>query len=245
MPLKICNTSHSMGRKKLQRYQEVKTLENYYDLLTAPKKNWNEWAFKKQQTIVLELGCGYGEYVVNMARRYPEKNFVGVDVKAERMYIGLRDVNQRGMENASFLRAPIQFLPDFFSEGEVDELWITFPDPFFKDKKHRRRLTSAYFLGVYRKFLKNGGIINFKTDSDLLWEYTEEVFAKQGESVEILYKTDDLYNDESAHEEWLIPTRYEKKFREIGVPIKFMKFRLWKLEVEEIGKPLDINECLD
>ena len=219
-----------MGRKKLQRYQEVKTLENYYDLLTAPRQHWNEWAFKKQQTIVLELGCGYGEYVVNMARRYPEKNFVGVDVKSERMYIGLRDVNQSGMENASFLRAPIQFLPDFFSEGEVDELWITFPDPFFKDKKHRRRLTSAYFLGVYRKFLKNGGIINFKTDSDLLWEYTEEVFAEQGESVEILYKTDDLYNDESANEEWLIPTRYEKKFRELGVPIKFLKFRLWKLE---------------
>lgn len=217
-----------MGRKKLQRYQEVKTLEQYYDLLTAPKQHWNEWAFKQSQEIVLELGCGYGEYVVNMAKRYPNKNYVGVDVKAERMYIGLKDVHSENLKNASFLRAPIQFLPDFFAEGEVDELWITFPDPFLKEKKHRRRLTSAYFLGVYRQFLKNGGIINFKTDCDPLFDYTEEVFAEQGDSIEILYQTKDLYAEPDAKEEWLIPTRYEKKFREQGVPIKFVQFRLWK-----------------
>ncbi|TNE73886.1 tRNA (guanosine(46)-N7)-methyltransferase TrmB [bacterium] len=215
-----------MGRKKLERYQQVKTLPNYYDLLTAPKKNWNEWAFKKEQPIVLELGCGYGEYVVNLAKLYPQKNFLGVDVKAERMFIGLKDVNENELGNAAFFRAPIQFLPDFFNQAEVDELWITFPDPFLKEKKHRRRLTSAYFLGVYRKFLKPGGIINFKTDCDPLFEYTEEVFAEEGDAIEILFKSYDLYNDAQAKPEWLIPTRYEKMYQERGVPIKYVQFRL-------------------
>ncbi len=215
-----------MGRKKLERYQQVKTLPNYYDLLTAPKKDWNETAFKTSQPIVLELGCGYGEYVVNLAKLYPHKNFIGVDVKSERMFLGLREVNQNGMTNAAFFRAPVQFLPDYMSKGEADELWITFPDPFLKEKKHRRRLTSAYFLDVYRKFLKTGGIINFKTDCDPLFEYTEEVFAEQGNRIEILFKTKDLHNDSEAHSEWLIPTRYEKMYQEKGVPIKFVQFRL-------------------
>lgn len=216
-----------MGRKKLERYMEVKKLPNYYDVMTAPKQHWNEWAFKEPKPIVLELGCGNGEYVVNLAKLDSSRNFIGVDVKAERMYVGLREVNQTGIRNAAFLRTPVQFIPDFFAPSEVDELWITFPDPFLKGKKHRRRLTSAFFLDVYRKVLKPGGVISFKTDCDPLFEYTLEVLAEQGDKVEVLYQSFDLHRDVSAKEEWLIKTKYETKYHALNIPTKFVQFRLW------------------
>lgn len=216
-----------MGRTKSERYQTVKAFSNYYDFETAPKYKWNEYAFKNENELVLELGCGNGEYVVSLAQKYPDKNFIGVDLKSERLYVGLTHAQDLGLKNAAFLRTEIQFLSDYFSNNEVDELWITFPDPFLKGQRQSKRLTSDFFLNIYREVLKKGGLIYFKTDSDVLFEFTLETLEQEAERAQILYKSYDLFKDESALEEWFIKTKFEKKYHAIGVPTKFLKFKLF------------------
>lgn len=214
-----------MGRTKSERYQAVKNFPNYFDFESAPKYRWNELAFKNENELVLELGCGNGEYVVSLAQKYPDKNFIGIDLKSERLFKGLTKAEELGLKNAAFLRTEIQFLSDYFSKDEVDELWITFPDPFLKGQKQNKRLTSDFFLQIYRGVLKNNGLIHFKTDSDVLFEYTLEILDQE-ENVQILYKTFDLFKDKHAPEEWLIKTKFETKYHALGIPTKFLKFRL-------------------
>jgi tRNA (guanine-N7-)-methyltransferase len=177
---------------------------------------------------VLELGCGKGEYSVGLARHFPNKNFIGVDIKGARMFIGAEEALNDKMENVAFLRTKIDFITDCFVPGEVDEIWLTFSDP--QPKKENKRLSSPPFIERYRKILKPGGIVHMKTDSDLLFEYTEEQIKSQ--KYECLELTWDLYGeipekiDPITRDIFHIKTHYEKLFTAKGSVIKYCKFKI-------------------
>ena len=165
-----------MGKDKLKRFEEIKAFSNVLEALAmetyAKIGKWHQDIFKNNNPIVLELGCGKGEYSVGLARMYPDKNFVGVDIKGNRIYIGAKESLNEGLENVVFLRTRIDFIDNFFDTDEIDEIWLTFSDP--QPKKPRKRLSSKPFVNRYKKILKKDGKIHVKTDSDLLFEFTEE-----------------------------------------------------------------------
>ena len=221
-----------MGKDKLRRFAAVKSFDNFFEpVIKEPfslRGRWREDYFKNDHPIVLELGCGKGEYSVGLAQHYTNKNFIGVDIKGARMFIGAEQALNAQMKNVAFLRTRIDFIEDYFSKGEVDEIWLTFSDP--QPKKPRKRLSSPLFIERYRKILKSGGIVHMKTDSDLLFEYTEEQI--QLESYESLELTWDLYGelreniDPKTREIFHIKTHYEKLFTAKGAVIKYCKFRI-------------------
>jgi tRNA (guanine-N7-)-methyltransferase len=186
--------------------------------------NWKRDFFKNDKPIVLELGCGKGEYTVGMAKRFPDKNFIGVDIKGARMYVGAVQAIEAKLNNAAFLRTRIDFINALFAEGEIDEIWITFPDP--QKEKPRKRLTSPLFLYRYAHLLKEGGIINLKTDSVLLHEYTLSIIQQEG--CEQLQASNDIYKTvtETDHVLRTIQTYYEKRFLGMGMAITHVSFRL-------------------
>jgi len=192
------------------------------------KGKWREQYFKNDNPIVLELGCGKGEYAFGLGEFYPDKNFIGVDIKGARMFIGAKDALDKKMSNVAFLRTRIDYITEFFAENEVDEIWLTFSDP--QPKKPRKRLSSPLFINRYRQFLKPGGIVHMKTDSDILFEYTEEQIKEQ--NYECLELTWDLYGelpeniDPKTREIFHIKTHYEKLFTAKGSVIKYCKFRI-------------------
>lgn len=190
----------------------------------ALRGNWARELFKNDNPVVLELGCGKGEYTVGMARRFPEKNFIGVDIKGARMYIGAVQAIEGKLSNAAFLRTRIDFINALFAEGEIDEIWITFPDP--QKEKPKKRLTSPLFLKRYAHLLKPGGIINLKTDSVLMHEYTLNVIKEEGHTQ--LHASNDIYTTvtEPDHVLRTIQTSYEKRFLGMGMPITHVSFRL-------------------
>ena len=165
-----------MGKDKLSKFAAIKeyphVFEHNEDETLALKGNWRKDFFKNDNPIVLELGCGKGEYSVGLAKHFPNKNFIGCDIKGNRIYIGAKNSLEQGMTNVAFLRTRIDYITDYFSEGEIDEIWLTFSDP--QPKKPRKRLSSPLFIERYRQILKKGGIVHMKTDSNLLFEYTEE-----------------------------------------------------------------------
>lgn len=186
--------------------------------------HWNEMIFGKPQPLVLELACGKGEYTVGLAREFPEKNFIGMDIKGSRMYVGAKTCLEEGLGNAAFLRGKIENLRSFFGWQEVDEIWITFPDPRPKERDEKRRLTSPRFLNLFQHILKPGGIIHLKTDNRPLADYTlETVLAAGGE---ILTQTNDLYASEWRFEHHGIKTYFEQKFTALGFTINYIQFRL-------------------
>jgi tRNA (guanine-N7-)-methyltransferase len=219
-------------QNKLQRFAEMKTMPNVVQYHFGNLKegfhplrgNWSRDFFKNDKPIVLELGCGRGEYTVGMARRFPDKNFIGVDIKGARMYIGAVQALQEKLDNAAFLRTRIDFINALFGEGEVDEIWITFPDP--QKEKPKKRLTSHLFLKRYWHLLKPGGLINLKTDSQLLHAYTLRVI-KEEEHIPV-HVSDDIYTTvkEPEHVLRTIQTAYEKRFLGMGMPITHVSFRL-------------------
>lgn len=221
-----------MGKDKIRRFAAVKTFENFYEpVINEPfelKGKWREEHFKNDHPIVLELGCGKGEYSVGLGKHYPNRNFIGVDIKGARMFIGAEEALQSGMKNVAFLRTRIDFISDYFSEGEVDEIWLTFSDP--QPKKPRKRLSSPLFIERYRKLLKPGGIVHMKTDSDLLFEYTGQQIKE--ENYECLELTWDLYGelpeniDPTTRDIFHIKTHYEQLFTAKGATIKYCKFRI-------------------
>lgn len=221
-----------MAKNKLFRFREMKTMPNvaefmHTDIAAGPLKlsgRWNSDYFKNNNPLVLELGCGKGEYTVNLARRYPDKNFIGLDVKGSRMYVGARAALDEDLKNVAFLRTRIDFINSCFVANEVDEIWITFPDP--QPQKPRKRLTSHLFLSRYRKLLKPGGIIHLKTDSVLMHESTLDVIA-EGKH-EMIEASRNIYTDGIARDPVLteIQTTYEKKFLAVGKPITYVSFRL-------------------
>jgi tRNA (guanine-N7-)-methyltransferase len=221
-----------MGKDKLRRFALMKdfphVLESNYGEAFGMKGKWRTDFFKNEHPIVLELGCGKGEYTVGLARHYQKCNFIGVDIKGSRMFIGARDASESGLDNVGFLRTRIEWITNCFDAAEVDEIWLTFSDP--QPKKPRKRLTSPEFLTRYKSILKPAGKIHVKTDSNLLFESTEEVLKALELPVE--YLTWDLYNQLPEHSDAKmndilhIQTHYERLFTSRGSTIKYARFRL-------------------
>ena len=203
------------------------------------KGNWNRDFFKNDNPIVLELGCGRGEYTVGLGRMYPDKNFIGVDIKGARMWTGATDALNEGMKIVAFLRTNIEIIDRFFAEGEVSEIWLTFSDP--QMKKATKRLTSTYFMNRYRKFLTPDGLIHLKTDSNFMFTYTKYMVEENKFPVE--FCTDDLYHSGLADDILSIRTYYEQQWLDRGLNIKYMKFRLpQEVELREPDVEIELDE---
>lgn len=185
---------------------------------------WCSDFFKNSHPLVVELACGRGEYTIGLARQFPIQNFVGVDIKGDRLWKGSKTAFEQNLQNVGFLRTFIHALDKFFAPGEIDELWLTFPDPRPKDRDERRRLTNNRFLDLYKPLLKEQGWLKFKTDSTSLFEYTLEVLAERRDIVDLVY-TDDLDNSELLTDHFGIVTHYEKLFSGKGEKIKYLKFK--------------------
>jgi len=217
-----------MGKNKLQKFSEIAGFPHVFEYPFAVlqekgcalKGNWNREVFKNINPIVLELGCGRGEYTVGLGRLFPSKNFIGVDIKGARMWAGAKESMQAGMNNVAFLRTDIELIDKFFSSGEVDEIWLTFPDP--QMKKTNKRLTSARFMKIYREILSNNGIIHLKTDSLFLYTYTCEMVKIN--QFPVIIQTDNLYESDMADEILSIRTAYEQQWIERGIPTKYLRF---------------------
>lgn len=189
------------------------------------KGKWRALHFKNDKPITLELACGRGEYSLALAERYPDRNFIGVDIKGARIWKGAKQAIERKLENVAFLRTKIEFCPNFFDKNEIDDIWITFPDPFLKSKKYNRRLTSPNYLKRYLGFLKEGGNIHLKTDSDELFEHTLEVLEEFKLETELIDQ--DIYSkDTLSHPDLDIKTYYEKMHLDKGKTIKYVRFKL-------------------
>lgn len=219
-----------MGKNKLKKFAEMR---EFACALQYPREelikngfpyrgSWNSGFFKREAPIVMELGCGKGEYTVGLAKSDPARNYIGVDIKGARMWRGAKTVEEENITNAAFLRAEIENIDQFFVPAEVDELWITFPDP--QMKKTRKRLTSTRFLNLYRNLLRPGGIVNLKTDSPFLYEYTRRLVELNG--FEVIMDTDDLYGSGLADPVSSIKTFYEQQWLSRGKKIKRLSFRL-------------------
>ncbi len=188
------------------------------------KGNWNKDFFQNDRPLVLELGCGKGEYTTALAHKYPEKNFIGVDIKGSRMWVGATHALQHNLKNVGFLRTRIEFITSCFAPNEISEIWITFPDPQPQQSRANKRLTSARFLDSYKKIIRSEGIIHLKTDSQSLYDYTCKIIVKN--QLPVLVQTDNLY--ESGYEDDIlsVQTYYEKIFMDKGFTIKYLKFCL-------------------
>lgn len=186
------------------------------------KGHWGETFFKNDRPIVLELGCGRGEYTVGLGRLFLEKNFIGVDIKGARMWTGATESLQAGMTNVAFLRTNIEIIDRFFAEGEISEIWLTFSDP--QMKKATKRLTSTYFMERYRRFLTDRGLVHLKTDSNFMFTYTKYMIEHNHLPVEVM--TEDLYHSGMADEILSIRTYYEQQWLDRGLDIKYIRFRL-------------------
>ena len=219
-----------MGKNKLKKFGEMETFPNVFqypfaELQKGPfplKGKWNTEFFKNDNPIVLELGCGKGEYAVGMAKKFADRNFIGVDIKGARMWTGAKQSVQEGIANVAFLRTSIELIASFFEAGEVSEIWITFPDP--QMQKVNKRLTSTRFMQLYRQILKDGGLVHLKTDSPFLYAYTDAMVRLNGFATEV--NTDDLYHSGLADDILEIRTFYERQWLARGLTIKYINWHL-------------------
>ncbi len=224
-----------MGKNKLAKFADMEVFPNVFqvssqEILTGSrfenKGKWNEVYFKNNHPIVLELGCGKGEYTVGLANLFPDKNFIGIDIKGARMWTGAKDSFERGMSNVAFLRTNIEMIHHFFSKDEVSEIWLTFPDP--QMKKLTKRLTATNFMQLYQQFVKDDGVIHLKTDSNFMYTYTCAMVAAN--NYPVVFSTVDLYASTSNDPILGIKTYYEQQWLERGLTIKYMQFLLEKRE---------------
>ena len=221
-----------MAKHKLQRFAQMATFKNVIqpkldDILNkdhALKGNWNKSFFKNNNPLVLELGCGKGEYTTGLAERFPDKNYIGMDIKGARMWKGASYALQNHLLNVGFLRTRIEHITSFFAPGEVAEIWITFPDPQEKRIRARKRLSSPMFLSLYKKFLQPSGIIHLKTDNELLYNYTCQVCSSNNLAIKV--STNDLYKTSREERLVSIKTFYESQFLLQGYSIKYLCFGL-------------------
>lgn len=218
-----------MGKNKLKRWAELDTLDRVFqpglDTETTNnqlKGNWHSAVFHNNNPIVLELGCGRGEYTVHMGMRHPEKNFIGIDIKGARLWRGAKTAHENKMLHVAFLRTQIELLEYFFAPNEVQEIWLTFPDPQPKQIREKKRLTSPSFMDRYKQILAKEGLFHLKTDDTGLFEYTLEVL--QNESGSMLYQSHDLYKEPELPQHMDIQTTYEKVFMEKGMTIKYLRY---------------------
>lgn len=214
-----------MAKRKLQRFAEIGTFENVKQLEEgkAYKGKWAKEFFKNENPIILELACGKGEYSVNLGKRFPNQNFIGIDYKGNRLWVGAKMALDEGITNVGFLRIQIQHVLDFFEIGEIDEIWLTFPDPQAQSPLERKRLTNPTFLEKYKTILKPNGIMHLKTDNDGFYEYTLEKIAEL--HLEILRQTDNVYRDFQEDEILAIKTHYERLYLQKNKNINYVKFR--------------------
>jgi len=221
------------SKNKLKRFKENETFSNVFQPTRSElvegnyeyKGRWNEKVFKNENPLVLELGCGKGEYTVGLAEKYPNTNFIGIDIKGARFWRGAKTALEENLPNAAFIRTQIELIDLIFAENEVDEIWITFPDPQIKYKRTKHRLTNTEFLQKYKKVLKKGGVVNLKTDSEFMHGYTLGLL--HGEGHEILHANHDVYKNEYSPKEVIeIQTFYEKQYLEKGKPITYVKFKI-------------------
>ena len=251
-----------MGKGKLAKFADMESYKNVFqcpysavgqalDIKSGGdgwahemKGHWRERYFKNDNPIVLELGCGKGEYAVELARNYPDKNFIGVDIKGARMWTGATQALNEGLRNVAFLRTNIEIIDRFFAPDEVQEIWLTFSDPQMKNP--RKRLTSTWFLERYRRFLTNGGTIHLKTDSNFLFTYTTYVTEKNQLPVD--FRTEDLYHDERSTQNvepatLSVQTYYEQMWIARGLNIKYMRWHLpHSTRLEEPDVEIELDE---
>ncbi|MBP6066334.1 MAG: tRNA (guanosine(46)-N7)-methyltransferase TrmB [Bacteroides sp.] len=219
-----------MGKNKLEKFADMASYPHVFEYPYSQADNvpfdrkgkWNETFFKNDHPIVLELGCGRGEYTVGLGRMFPDKNFIGVDIKGSRMWTGATEALEAGMTNVAFLRTNIEIIDRFFDQGEVSEIWLTFSDP--QMKKVTKRLTSTYFMARYRHFLKPDGIVHLKTDSNFMFTYTRYMIETNMFPVEFI--TEDLYHSGLVDDILGIKTYYEQQWLDRGLSIKYIKFLL-------------------
>ena len=251
-----------MGKGKLAKFADMETYENVFQypysvvehVLSekategrAPfemQGHWRENYFHNDRPIVLELGCGKGEYAVELAKQYPEKNFIGVDIKGARMWTGATRALNEGLKNVAFLRTNIEIIDRFFAEDEAQEIWLTFSDPQMKNP--RKRLTSTFFMERYRRFLIDGGTIHLKTDSRFLFTYTTLMVERN--HLPMLFHTEDLYHDERSPQNvdpatLSVQTYYEQMWIERGLNIRYMKFQLpHEMELAEPDVEIELDD---
>jgi len=223
-----------MSKGKLAKFADMETYDCVFqypysvvsDVPFEMQGHWREQYFHNDNPIVLELGCGKGEYAVGLAKRFPNINFIGVDIKGARMWTGATQATQEGIKNVAFLRTNIEIIDRFFAPNEVQEIWLTFSDPQMKNP--RKRLTSTYFMNRYRRFLIDGGLVHLKTDSNFLFTYSTYMVEKN--QLPVLFRTEDLYHDERMDEATRdilgIQTYYESMWIARGLNIKYMKWQL-------------------
>ena len=223
-----------MGSKnKLKRFNENNTFHNVFqpkreelvDAVYPLKGQWNQQFFKNNNPLVLELGCGKGEYTVGLAERYPNKNFIGIDIKGARFWRGAKTAIENKMPNVAFIRAQIELIEELFASNEVDEIWITFPDPQIKYKRTKHRMTNATFLKRYKNILNDTGIVHLKTDSEFMHGYTLGLLHGQGHEVQ--YANHDVYRQEGSPDEvTAIQTFYENQYLEKQKAITYIRFKI-------------------
>ena len=219
-----------MGKGKLQKFADMReypnVVEHHFSIADATpfpmKGGWGKEFFGNDNPIVIELGCGRGEYTVGLARRYPDKNFIGVDIKGARMWTGATEAIREGLKNVGFLRTNIEIIDHFFAPGEVSEIWLTFPDP--QMKKHTKRLTSSLFLERYRSIMAPDGIVHLKSDSNFMFTYTR--YITEVNKLQVLSCIEDIYANGEAEEPLDIKTYYEQQWLSRGINIKYISFRL-------------------
>jgi len=234
-----------MAQKKLKRFAEIRTFPNVLEYPPGMQSGWGRF-FKNDGPVVLELACGRGEYTVGLARLFPQQNFIGIDIKGNRMYIGAKKCLVENISNAAFLRSQIEKLEDYFAPGEVDEIWITFPDPQLRTSRAKKRLTHPRFLRLYQKVLKPNGPIHLKTDSPDMYRFTKKVIELYG--LQLLEDCNDIYGQADVKEELKIKTHYENLDIAQSRKIHYLKFTL-PLQIKDIDEELQQliqkNEQLD
>lgn len=251
-----------MGKNKLTKFAEMASYSNVFQYPFEKLKNelfplkgrWNEEYFRNENPIVLELGCGKGEYTVELAKLFPEKNFIGIDIKGARMWSGATEAIRQNLKNVAFVRTHIELIHHFFAEKEISEIWITFPDP--QMNKVNKRLTSTRFMREYGRLLNENGIVHLKTDSNFLYTYTKEMI--HANHLDVYFETDDLYRSEWQDPILQIQTFYEQQWRARGLNIKYIQFACppkndWTepdIEIEKddyrsFGRNANFNKSID
>jgi tRNA (guanine-N7-)-methyltransferase len=220
-----------MGKDKLKRFEALKKMErvlqpviDYHSPDHEIKGNWNKEVFNNSLPIVLEVGCGRGEYTVGLAQHYPEKNFIGIDIKGARLWRGVKTSNEFNILNTAFLRIRMECIGKFFAKDEVSEIWITFPDPQPKQSKENKRLSSALFISRYSNFVKPGGLIHLKTDNEMLFDFSLATAEKL--SKEIVAATNNLYYSGLTGIDYAIRTTYEQTYHNQGKNICYLCFKM-------------------
>ncbi len=235
-----------MGKGKLEKFAEMEQFPHVFQFPFAKLKtdgfplrgDWNTTFFQNNNPIIIELGCGKGEYTVELAKKFPDKNFIGVDIKGSRMWKGARDSYDAGMKNVAFIRTNIEIIDHFFAANEVDEVWLTFPDP--QMKKVRKRLTATNFIALYLRFLKPDGIVNLKTDSHFQFTYTHEMVKANG--FKIVDQEDNVHQNRADDAVMQIRTYYESQWIERGLTIKYIAFCPENKEMIEPDVEIELDE---